>query len=178
MVWIFTALLVGLGPAAGAQAAADAGAEVRARHVYHLTKFVEWPSSAFAGGQAPLRICVVGETADLPVELARLAGRRARGRRIEVTAAGPGGVDRCHVAVFPDGAPAGAILAELGAADTLTVGEGGRFVEAGGILGFVERGDSLGLVVNPARARRAGLRISSRVLRLAEILGGSEGAAR
>lgn len=178
MVWVFTALWIGLMPAADVHAASDAGAEVRARHLYHLTKFVEWPASAFADGRAPLRICVVGDAVDLPVELGRLEGRKARGRRIEVTAAGPDGLSHCQVVVFPDGSPGATALADLVAEHALTVGEGGRFVEAGGIFGFVERENEVGFVVDPARARTAGLRISSRLLRLAEIAGAPERPVR
>ncbi len=175
MVWVFTALLIGLMPVAQGQAASDAGAEVRARHVYHLTKFVQWPASAFTDGNAPLRVCVVG---DLPAELERLEGRTARGRRIEVTSARPGGLARCQIVVFPEGLPDATVLAGLGAGPALTVGQGGGFVEAGGILGFVERENEVGFVVNPARARTAGLRISSRLLRLAEIVGAADRPAR
>lgn len=52
----------------------------RASHIYHLTKFVEWPETAFDGAQAPLTICVYADPVDAPIRA--LEGWTAQGRTI------------------------------------------------------------------------------------------------
>jgi hypothetical protein len=70
----------------------------------------------------------------------------------------------------PDRERAASILYELQGASVLTVSNGPEFVRLGGIVGlFVDEG-RMRFVINPDAAQRAGLRLSSRLLQLAQIL--------
>jgi hypothetical protein len=48
----------------------------------------------------------------------------------------------------------------------LTVGEGPEFIEQGGIVAFLIQGGNVRFAIDANAAERAGLRISSRLLRL------------
>jgi hypothetical protein len=52
----------------------------------------------------------------------------------------------------------------------LLVGESAGFATSGGMIGFVQRGENLRFQVNLASAQRAGLKLSSRLSGLAEIV--------
>ena len=64
------------------------------------------------------------------------------------------------------------VLDQLQGHGVLTVGESKEFAEAGGIIGFVIQDANVRFVVNLDARDRAGLRISSRMLALAETLVG------
>jgi hypothetical protein len=61
----------------------------------------------------------------------------------------------------------GAIIDSLGEANVLTVGETEGFARDGGVIGFTLVGDKVRFEINTSAARRAGLKIDSRLLRLA-----------
>lgn len=138
----------------------------RASHIYHLTKFVEWPAAAFGNAEVPLRICAYGEPAD--AALSALQGRVVQGRTVEVRTVSAGdSVEGCHVVVFGDASSSPGTLAGSG---MLTVGPGAAFAERGGMIGLIERDDGVGFAVNREAAEEAGLKVSSRLLRLADIV--------
>ena len=59
------------------------------------------------------------------------------------------------------------IIASLGEANVLTVGDSDGFARQGGVIGFTMDGDKVRFEINSAAARRAGLVISSKLLQLA-----------
>lgn len=144
----------------------------RASHLYHLTKFVEWPATAFADAATPLRICVLGGRVDASTRA--LDGRKTRGRTIEVREASPASkLDGCQVVLFGPAAPTGS-LRRVDASGVLTVGQGLEFASAGGMVAFFETGDGVRVAVNPTLAKAAGLRVSSRLLTVADVIEGPE----
>jgi preprotein translocase subunit Sec61beta len=52
----------------------------------------------------------------------------------------------------------------------LTVGEPEDFINAGGMIRFTESGHRIKFQINPDAAERASLKVSSRLLRLADIV--------
>jgi len=60
-----------------------------------------------------------------------------------------------------------AIFDSLGAANILTVGESEGFARQGGVIGFVADGEKFRFEINTGAARRAGLKIDLRLLKLA-----------
>lgn len=154
-------------------AATGSGADRRASHIYHLTKFIEWPDAVFDDAAAPLRICTYGTPASAPIEA--LSGRAAQGRTIEIRVVpAKGSLDGCQLVVFDDASSSPAAVAGPG---VLTVGPDAAFAERGGMIGFVERDGGIGFAVNPGAAEKAGLKVSSRLLRLADIVDGGEAHA-
>ena len=62
---------------------------------------------------------------------------------------------------------ANGIIAVLGDANVLTVGDSAGFASQGGVIGFTMDGDKVRFEINTVAARRAGLIISSKLLQLA-----------
>lgn len=140
-------------------------------HLYHLTKFVEWPDHAFSGPAAPLTICFEGERRVADVR--GLESRTSRGRRIAVRSGRRSG--GCNIVVYADAPSVAPGDARAVRSEVLTVGRGRDFVRSGGMVAFVDgEGDELRLAVNPDAADRGGLRVSSRLLRVADIVSSAE----
>ena len=62
------------------------------------------------------------------------------------------------------------ILVNLKGASVLTVGEMVQFAQGGGIINFTRRKNKIRLEINLDAAKRAGLKISSQLLKLAKII--------
>jgi hypothetical protein len=62
------------------------------------------------------------------------------------------------------------VINSLGATSILTVGETAGFAANGGMVNFTGEQSRVRFEINEAAARRAGLKISSKLLRLAELV--------
>jgi hypothetical protein len=144
--------------------------EVKAAYLLNFTRYVEWPSPAFAGAESPVSICVLGsdpfgDVLDATVRGKLTQGRSISVRRIRSTAETSG----CHL-VFVSRATWRAqpdLTKRLRTPGLLTVGESADFAQEGGVIGFVIQEETVRFVVNTEARDRAGLRISSRMLSLA-----------
>lgn len=162
-----------------AQEAAQAKAEDRTREyrikaafLYNFAKFTEWPAGSFADPQAPLRICVYGED-PFGDALESIAGKTVRGRPVEVERLGAlAAGEPCHLLFISESEAPNLprILAALQRRPVLTVADIPGFAGAGGIINLkVNKEDKVRFEINVAKARLAGLRLSAKLLSLAEI---------
>ncbi len=147
-------------------AASDSATEatVKAAFVYNFAKFVEWqtdPSSS-------VKICLAGVDSELAATMTGLEGRTVQTRSVSVRRdVKPGELDACQILVV---GPNGRTLADAarGKAGLLTVSDVRGFAASGGIVElFVEDG-RMRFEINARAAQRAGLRISSQLLKLAK----------
>lgn len=162
-----------------AQESAQAKAEDRTREyrikaafLYNFAKFTEWPAGSFADPQAPLRICVYGDD-PFGDALESIAGKTVRGRPVEVDRldALSAGLP-CHLLFISESEAPNLprILAALQRRPVLTVADIPGFAGAGGIINLkVNKEDKIRFEINVAKARLAGLRLSAKLLSLAEI---------
>lgn len=140
---------------------------LKAAFVYNFGKFVDWPSSAFATEQSPLTVCVHGRDA-LVGMAATLRSKTINGRPIAVVDAHGAGTGRtCHIVYFGDEDPHPEVLHHNSDAGVLTVADSDDFIRAGGMVGLLTVDNKIRFEINLAACRRAGLRISATLLRLA-----------
>ena len=148
--------------------------EVKAAFLYNFTKFVEWPPGAFPDDAAPIVIAVFGPDPFGPTLDDVVAGERAGGRPLVIRRVkNSTDLDGCHV-IFVSPPKAEAFLSlvqSFSHLPMLTVGETDGFADLGGIIQFVVRQRKVRFRINIAAAERAGLKMSSRLLNLAEVVG-------
>ena len=149
---------------------------LKALFLYNFTQLVEWPAEAFKAPTDPVTVCILG-TNPFAQELDKaLQGKhlerhplawRAINSFAEATA--------CHI-VFISAPAAKRVRTlfenkfECKVTGVLTVGESQGFAVSGGVANFKLKDDRLVLEINVAEAQREGLRISAKLLRLAEIV--------
>lgn len=143
---------------------------IKAAIVFNLAKFASWPASAFADDKAVMRICVFGDN-PFGSALAALQGKQV-GQHTLVTATLDNIEDAaaCHV-LFVSASEADhlpAVLQAVAGQPVLTVADMQKFTVHGGIVRLTEEDGRSGLEVNLIAADRAGIRLSSKLLRLAE----------
>jgi hypothetical protein len=145
--------------------------QVKAAFLFNFAKFVEWPSAAFANRTDPFTFCISGEplhrALDGTVRGETISSRRIVVRRLNTEDP----VRGCQI--LYTGGPASVDVALLRAAagvPVLTVGESTDFIRSGGMIRFTENARRIRFEINPDAAERVSLRLSSRLLRLAEIV--------
>ncbi|MBI4523505.1 MAG: YfiR family protein [Deltaproteobacteria bacterium] len=170
LVWLLVTVLL---EAAGATEIELPEYRVKAAFLYNFAKFVDWPSKAFSNPRAAFGFCVLGEDpfgSDLEdvVKGKTVNERESALKRIR----GLQGLDGCHIVfVSPSEQERYAqILRSLRNAPVLTVGETAEFTKMGGIISFYLDGDRIRLEINIDAGERAGLKISSRLLKLARVV--------
>jgi hypothetical protein len=184
--------LLGLGLGAAHLVLASAGraqevdperaSRIRAGMVLNFLRFAEWPEEAFPDAASPVVVHVLGDPdlAAILVDLVRGEKLGAYGREIVVREiAPPGGqaeqtreIGASHL-LFVGRSGTGAargVLERLAGRPVLTVGDPPGFAESGGMIGLVVRDGRMAFEANPGAISRSGVRLSSKVLRLARIV--------
>jgi hypothetical protein len=146
--------------------------QVKAAMLLNLLKFVEWPRAAAAELRVcALRVPVLSAAVDAAARVGGPAGRSiaVRDERREADLA------TCDVVILgPDSDDAVEPLAgRLGEAGVLTVAETEGFAARGVMVNFVLDAGRVRFEVNLEAVRRARLRLSSKLLRLARVVGGA-----
>ena len=156
-------------PAAGRADATAAEYDVKAAFLYNFTKFVDWPPSAFHDDRSSLRLCVLGED-PFGGSLQTFVKEEVAGRKVTVLRSGwmsdPSGCQILFVSRSEEERLT-EILAAVRGAPVLTVGDMEGFLEKGGIINFILQGSKVRFEINQESAELAGIKISSKLLRLA-----------
>lgn len=147
--------------------------QVKAVFVFNFSHFVEWPAQTFASSTAPFVIGVLGSDS-----FGDRLEEAVHGEKIDEH---PLAVHRyrsladlgdCQI-LFIDQTQAGQLertIAALNRRSTLTVADTEKSAERGVMMQFVTDNNRIRLRINVEAARVAGLTISSKLLRPAEIV--------
>lgn len=174
LAWGLAALLGASGSPAALAGSAPEEYQVKAAFLFNFVRFVEWPANTLGAGD-PLTLCVFGQD-PFGTNLDQIvSGKTANGKPLVIRRiSDPSALRGCQIVFLAASemrrfdAMAGA-LADL---SVLTVGEAKGFAERGGVINLVVQDEHVRFEINPAAAARARLRISSKLLQLALLVGG------
>jgi len=166
------ALLLGVvQPQMLAQAPAFDEYQLKAAFLFNFAKFVEWPPDTFNNPSEPIGICVIGQNPFGSRLEETVRGKIVANRTVVVLQnPDPQHLSKCRI-VFVSGSEGkrSLILDELKTKKVLTISETDGVNWGGGVIGLSLKDGRVRIEIDPAAADRAGLRISSKLLRLAEI---------
>jgi len=142
--------------------------EVKAAFVYNFVKFVEWPATRGPASDR-VRLCVLG---DLPGDLAfaNLAGTFVQGKKISVLTVKELGDERNCDVLFVAANQTGRlpeILDALEDSPVLTIGDTEGYARRGIMINMFLEKKRVRFEINEEKARAAGIRISAKLLKLA-----------
>ena len=168
-------LLLALSPAH----AAPSEYELKAAFIYQIAKFVEWPSpntiantGAPVNAGTPLRLCVLGGN-PFGRALDAIADKPINNRRMEVSLLDIN-ADTRKCAMLFIAAPAEKHLERIVALSRgtgmLTIGDMEGFAHRGVMINFFPEDSKIRFEINLEASLRAGLKISSQLLKLARIV--------
>jgi hypothetical protein len=152
--------------------------QVKAVFLLNFARFVEWPQQALAADN--FIICLLGDPFQGVLETA-IRNETLNGRPLAIrTLTAMDSAGQCQILFISasEAARTAEALRAVAAMPVLTVGESGNFIIEGGMIRFTQGGRRIRFEINPDAARLASLKISSRLLRLADIVRGSQGGGR
>jgi len=170
-------LLAGKVPAL-AQDEAPMDYQVKAAFLVNFPKYVDWPATALPANNSPITVAIFGDdnvanefevmisegkvVDGHPIVLKRITKEEEIGKDCQILFIGASEQHRTS-----------AILERLKGSETLTVGESPDFLDKGGVINLVRQGRKVRLQVNLNAAKEAHLRISSRLLVVADVVKGA-----
>ncbi len=172
----------GAGAQAGNQSppptAATASREylLKAAFLYNLANYTTWPTEAFSGPQKPLRLCILGEdpfgAAMESIEFKSIKQRRLVAIRIAQVS----DAEACQILFISTSEEERlrAILDYLRDRPILTIADMPNFAHAGGIIKLKTVEDRIQFDINVDAANAANLKLSSKLLRLGNIVSADE----
>jgi len=167
---LFLALAAAVIPECAAQDAAPSEYQIKAAFLFNFAKFVQWPPEAFATTNSPLIIGVLGENV-FGDNLEKTINHKVINERPlqfkEFHSVGE--ATNCHILFISTSEKAkfSKIIQGLQGTSVLTVSETGEFIDAGGMINFVLEANKIRFEINDEAAKKAGLKISSKLLSLA-----------
>lgn len=145
---------------------------VKAAFIYNFAKFTDWPQEAFESADSPLRVCVLG-TNTLGTAISTIVGKTVKTRPVVASQIPDAKLSAgCHV-IFVSKTKRSelpAILDVLHARPLLLISDMPNFARLGGTINLYKRKSRLRFKINLEAAGKAGLRLSSKMLKLGEIV--------
>lgn len=149
-------------------------AELKAQILWRALQFVAWPAAELAASQPraqpPLQLCLL---ADGPLAQALRAwdGQALQGRRLVLRRADPGAAQGCHIAyVGGEGATVPPDATFVPVQGLLWVGDGHGLTGRGVMFNLQPQQGRIVFDIDLQAARRAGLDLNARLLRLARFV--------
>lgn len=166
--------LAGLAPACGAEES-EREAALKAAFLYNFAKFTEWPRQRPDAETGPMLFCV-GPNSRLRTAVTELHGKQIGARDVRVVLTDAVSPTSCHVLFIDDTVSPGLRrLVETNLYGVLTVSDLPNFARSGGDIGFFFAQNQLRFQINLDASRRRGLGFSSKLLRLADVIGQQSG---
>jgi len=146
---------------------------VKAAFLFNFAKFVSWPPEAFKSASDPIAICIVGKDPFDGALERTVSGQTVDGKPFTVRQApDPKQMGGCHIAFVSSSERKRlpAIFEGIKNSCVLTVGESDNFTGEGGVVNFRLEDGRVRIQINLEAAGQHRLRISSKLLGVAEIV--------
>ncbi len=165
------------GPVFGQYSSSEINREyaIKAAYLYQFSRYVEWPANSFASDTSPLIIGVLGadQFGGILEEIART--KKIDGHPIEIrrfpTMADYTPCQILFVSSSVDPEEQSAAIQKTRGSGVLLVGEDAGFADRGGTINFFLDENKIRFEINAESAKQDRLKISSKLLSLAKIVG-------
>ena len=150
--------------------------QVKAAYLFNFLKFVEYPGESFADPLAPIVIGVVGDDPFGNALPQVVIGKTVQGRDLVIHVYRSGEDLRGAHILFISASERKrlpTILASLHGSSVLAVSDASGFLDAGGMIQFLNENDRVRFAINTDATSRAKLKVSSKLLSLARPVGGN-----
>lgn len=174
---LFFLLLCTLVPAV-ADERSDEEDRLKVELIYNFSRFVEWPETAFADASSPFIACVLGDEA-IAQMLRPVQNRRHRNRSIRIKIlTSLEDLKLCHILYFDKQGVTTLDLSPdkvLGELPVLTISNDIKSLSKGYAITFSWQDDKISLNMNLAAVRKAKLKVSAKLIEVANRVVGEVG---
>lgn len=147
--------------------------QIKAKYLYNFTRYVNWPKEAFTDSVSPFIIGIIGQdpfgvNLEKTVEGKKINSRTFLIKRFQSAK----NLEYCHILFIgiSDREHHHQILDTIQGLSILTVGSRVKFAQDGGIINFIKKKKRIRFEINTKMARESGLRISTKLLKMADIV--------
>lgn len=147
--------------------------QVKAVFLFNFTQFVEWPPSAFSSSGAPLVIGILGKDPFGPYLQEAVSGEKVNGHPLVIQHYNNlQELRECHLLFINQAAinKPGQLMEGVKGRSILLISDDSNFLNQGGMINFFTKNNKIQIQINPETVKAANLTISSKLLRLAEII--------
>lgn len=144
--------------------------QIKAAFLFNFAKFVDWPPDAFSNAKSPIVIGILGKNVFGHYLADTIRDKAVNNRRFEFKEfTSVNEATNCQILFISpsmkDNLPA--IVKGLHNSSILTVSETDEFIKDGGMINFTIEDTKIHFQISDEAARKAGLKISSKLLSLA-----------
>lgn len=146
---------------------------VKTACIYNFAKLVEWPETVFKTPDAPLILGIIGD-GPMTKSLLALENKMVRGRPISIKRIpSPTTTTACHILYITadQSNSLETILSAFRDLPCLTVSSIDGFARQGGMINFIHINNKIRFEINLGATRLSTLKVSSRLLKIAIIVG-------
>jgi hypothetical protein len=146
--------------------------QVKALFLYNFLNFVDWPAGSSFSSSPAINVCIVGDD-PFADALENIRNETVKGKKLAIRYYRPfDEPEGCHLLFIPasEKSHAGQILRSVREANVLTVSDTVEEGRQGAIISFFIEQKKVRFAINIEAAKKAGLKISSKLLRLAKIV--------
>lgn len=148
------------------QAKAMSEDELKAAYVYNFVLFTDWPEKL----SGAFNLCLIGKDSVTPY-LESMSGKMVHGLELQTRRISPGeSLETCRVVYIAASENLHSALARASRANALTVTDDPQGALNGAMIALQQQGNRIGFAINPASVRKAGITLSSKLLKLARII--------
>jgi len=146
--------------------------QIKALFLYNFLNFVDWPVDSSIYSSPTINVCIIG---DDPFEdaLDNIRNETVKGKKLSIRFYRPQDEpEGCHLLFIPASEKnhAGHILRPVKESNVLTVGDTEEVGRHGAVISFFIEQKKVRFAINIEAARRAGIKISAKLLKLAKII--------
>jgi len=152
---------------------------VKAAFTFNFVQFVQWPETSFTNDTDPYHLCLIGDTT-IVERFSAINGKKIGARTIYVHRLSSESEKECEecdiifISRNTDRSISEKIISKVEKKPVLTIGETKGFTKLGGMINFFSKDGRLQFEINTSATKNKGLKISSRLLKLAVIVDGPE----
>ncbi len=145
--------------------------KIKAAFIFNFTQFVNWPEQSLGPPGSPFVIGILGEDPFEGYLQEIIKGESVKGHPLVIRHfKNVEDVKSCHVLFIDIKGNDDAILKKLEGRNILTISEEEKFAHDGGMVRIYTKQNKIQIQINPEAANKASLTISSKLLKLVEIV--------
>lgn len=150
--------------------------KVKAAYLYNFAKFVTWPEDTFKDPSLPLGICIFGDD-PFGDAIDVIKDKNVKGKKLEIKqSSGKSELMGCHILFISpsENKNLSGILKNIKNKHMLTVSDMNKFAHRGGMINLKQVKDKIRLEINHEAAKQSGLKVSSKLLKIAKVIKGNK----
>jgi hypothetical protein len=147
--------------------------QLKAVFLFNFTQFVDWPANVFENDQSPLVIGVIGENPFGSYLVQTVSGEKINGHPLTVQYfKNEEEIKSCHILFvnIHETKKLEQVLEAVKSKNILTVSDHPDFLKQDGMIKFVTNNNKIKLQINMEACKESKMVLSSKLLRLAEII--------